>query len=68
MISIVHKLTGMNEQQTAQAEVAQLVSQYRQKDGFSHHRVVTLPASSQQILLTFWLSKKHYRRAIRPSS
>ncbi len=68
MISIAHKLPSFDEQQPLQitsTDVDKLVGQYQEKDGYSHHRLLTLPESSQQVLLTFWHSKKHYRQALK---
>ena len=67
MISVAHKLSKTNESPNFWSEAADTVALYQEKDGYSHHRIITLPASSENVLLTFWQSKKHYREAMSQS-
>lgn len=63
MISVSHKFKNKKEK-TIKKDVDQLVNICKTKDGFSHYRLLEMPAESKKfVLLTYWKSSTHYRQA-----
>ncbi|MFK7802465.1 MAG: antibiotic biosynthesis monooxygenase [Anaerolineae bacterium] len=65
MISVGHKFQE-SKGQSLNDEVTRLVRYFKTKEGFSHYRLFEpLTSQSYFVLLTFWQSSKHYKRATR---